>query len=287
MNRLPEQGSVSVWQPQGFEGLEVELLSNVLSDFARFQSSFEFSLLLDSFGRMNYLKHSIVADNRGKEDLFAAQHVGELVRVEQTQPEGRSTVLTLKFDDTLFSQLLDQEKQSSHLPYFTGLFAPDAHNAFLSQLLARAIQSFTEPTSHLERQSRLVGLVQKATRLCSDTGLLSPSLRPEHHAVRTAKDYLQHHFCTEVSLDDLTHLTGLSKSYLIGVFKRSVGISPHAFQTHLRIHRAKELLRRGWAIAQVAFETGFVDQAHLSRQFKRSVLVTPGAYQRACSWSQA
>jgi AraC-like DNA-binding protein len=279
------EGSVRVWQPQGFEGLEVELLSNVLSDFARFQSSFEFSLLLDSFGRMNYLKHSVVADNRGKEDLFAAQHVGELVRVEQAQPGGRSTVLTLKFDDTLFSQLLDQEKQSSHLPYFTGLFAPNAHNAFLSKLLARTIQSFTEPTSHLERQSRLMGLVRHATRLCSDTGLPKHPLKPEHQAVRTAQDYLQHHFCTEVSLDDLTRLTGLSKSYLIGIFKRGIGVSPHAFQTNLRILRAKALLRRGKSIADVALETGFVDQAHLSRQFKRYVMVTPGAYQRACSQS--
>jgi len=53
---------------------------------------------------------------------------------------------------------------------------------------------------------------------------------------------------------------------------------PHAFQTQVRIARAKNLLREGHSISHVATMTGFVDQSHLTRHFKRLVKLTPGQY---------
>jgi AraC-like DNA-binding protein len=55
---------------------------------------------------------------------------------------------------------------------------------------------------------------------------------------------------------------------------------PHAFQTQARIARAKTLLRQGRAISEVARLTGFADQSHLTRHFKRLVKLTPGEYQQ-------
>ena len=48
--------------------------------------------------------------------------------------------------------------------------------------------------------------------------------------------------------------------------------------TQIRIERAKTLLTRGWPVAHVAVETGFFDQSHFTRRFKRIVGVTPGQY---------
>jgi AraC-like DNA-binding protein len=56
---------------------------------------------------------------------------------------------------------------------------------------------------------------------------------------------------------------------------------PHAFQTQVRVSRAKTLLLEGWSISQVASQTGFADQSHLTRHFKRLVGVTPGRYQQS------
>jgi AraC-like DNA-binding protein len=50
----------------------------------------------------------------------------------------------------------------------------------------------------------------------------------------------------------------------------------------VRVHRAAELLRGGMSASMVASATGFADQSHLTRLFKRLVGVPPGAYQRAC-----
>ena len=56
---------------------------------------------------------------------------------------------------------------------------------------------------------------------------------------------------------------------------------PHAYHLQLRIDRAKRLLAAGSAPARVANDSGFVDQSHLTRHFRKWVGVTPGAYARA------
>jgi AraC-like DNA-binding protein len=103
----------------------------------------------------------------------------------------------------------------------------------------------------------------------------------EHRSVRRARDYLDEHPDENVSLVSLARLAGLSPFYLCRVFRRDVGLTPHAYQTQVRVRRTKELLREELPVAQAAAEAGFYDQAHLTRHFKRIVGVTPGQYVKA------
>jgi hypothetical protein len=57
--------------------------------------------------------------------------------------------------------------------------------------------------------------------------------------------------------------------------------TPHSYRNLLRIERARELLARGAAAAEIASDLGFADQAHFSRRFKRVVGLTPSSYARA------
>lgn len=104
----------------------------------------------------------------------------------------------------------------------------------------------------------------------------------ERSAVRLSREYLEEHASENVTLEGLAGIAGLSPFHLCRVFRGAVGMTPHAYQTNVRIRRAKSLLRAGQPIALVAAEVGFYDQAHLTRQFKRIVGLTPGRYvQRA------
>lgn len=58
------------------------------------------------------------------------------------------------------------------------------------------------------------------------------------------------------------------------------GQTPHAYQIDQRINRAKQLLKRGEPIADVALQLGFADQSHFQRQFKQRLATTPRHYQR-------
>jgi AraC-like DNA-binding protein len=143
-----------------------------------------------------------------------------------------------------------------------------------------AVHSFNFQTSKLERDSVLTGLVLAAVEHCNDSCLPARSLSIEPKAVRLIKDFLRGQFAGNISLEDLAGMVRLNKFHPLQVFKRAVGISPHVYQTSLRINQAKQLLARGHSISQVAYDMGFVDQSHLNRQFRKYVLVTPEQFQR-------
>ena len=101
---------------------------------------------------------------------------------------------------------------------------------------------------------------------------------PDHPAAARAYDYLAEHCAENISLEQLAGIANLSPFHFNRVFARRFGMPPHACQTQLRMLQAKKLLRQGWPVSQVALQTGFVDQSHLTRHFKRLVGIPPGQY---------
>ena len=96
--------------------------------------------------------------------------------------------------------------------------------------------------------------------------------------VERVAHYIDTHFAGPLPLQDLCDAARLSGSYLIRAFKKRYGVAPHEYQTNRRIQYAKARLRAGAPIAQVALDTGFADQAHFQRVFKRMTAATPGQY---------
>ena len=96
--------------------------------------------------------------------------------------------------------------------------------------------------------------------------------------VADAADFIREHCMHPLCLDEIAAAVQLSQSYLIRTFKAHYGLTPHAFLIDCRLQLARDCLRRGDDIAQVAAQVGFADQAHLQRLFKRTLAATPGQY---------
>lgn len=135
-----------------------------------------------------------------------------------------------------------------------------------------------------------VGGLELDEAVAAAVDALRPHLRPgpsplrggyEHAAVRRARAHLQEHWDTAVPLAELSAVAGLTRFELVRRFRAQTGLTPHAFQTNLRIERARRMLSGGAAIAEVAADCGFADQPHLTRTFKRAVGVTPGRFAAA------
>lgn len=99
--------------------------------------------------------------------------------------------------------------------------------------------------------------------------------------VNRIREYLRENYLGRVTLDDLEEVSGLSKYYVIKLFKRQYGVPPHVYQTMLRVNFARQELRRQRELAAVAQDAGFYDQSHFTKTFRSQVGVTPEAYQKA------
>lgn len=100
-------------------------------------------------------------------------------------------------------------------------------------------------------------------------------------AAQRAKELLESEAGAECSLPELAQASGVDMYALHRAFTRAVGLPPHAYQTHLRLRRAKALLRAGASPTEAALEAGFCDQSHLNRHFARLVGLTPAQYAKA------
>jgi AraC family transcriptional regulator len=99
--------------------------------------------------------------------------------------------------------------------------------------------------------------------------------------LRRVTEFIEENCARSIRLQELAELLDLSQSYFSHAFKASTGMPPHQWQINARVRRVQERLLLGDApIPVIAAETGFSDQAHLTRIFRRVVGETPAAWQR-------
>ncbi|QJT25879.1 AraC family transcriptional regulator [Aeromonas media] len=101
--------------------------------------------------------------------------------------------------------------------------------------------------------------------------------RPPQHLQRAA-ELMQDDSASPLSLSQLSAVAGLTPSHFVRAFSQHYGMTPHAYLLDRRIRHARTLLRQGQPLVEVALASGFADQAHFQRQFKRRVAATPGQY---------
>lgn len=100
---------------------------------------------------------------------------------------------------------------------------------------------------------------------------LAEQLLPALNCLRNAP-------AASTALDTLARQAGMSRYQLIRAFRAATGMTPHAWQLNLRVNLAREHIRAGDGIADVAHRLGFADQAHFQRVFKAYAGVTPGRF---------
>ncbi|WP_225917216.1 helix-turn-helix domain-containing protein [Pseudomonas xanthosomatis] len=94
-------------------------------------------------------------------------------------------------------------------------------------------------------------------------------LPSEQQAVTRIKYKLEDDFDQHIPLETLATLVNLEPLYLIRVFKKHCGVTPHSYQIQRRIAHVQKLLRTGASLTEAACASGFFDQSHMARALKR------------------
>ena len=100
--------------------------------------------------------------------------------------------------------------------------------------------------------------------------------------LRRCVEFLEAHLEGDLRLSDLARQAGVSTSHFLRSFRQSTGKTPYQFLLHRRVQRARLLMRDLRApLTEVALASGFADQHHLARVFRRITGVTPSSYRRS------
>ncbi|VWC94361.1 AraC family transcriptional regulator [Burkholderia lata] len=136
----------------------------------------------------------------------------------------------------------------------------------------RVYDPLAAETAMLDALSTLI--VRHADALPRPAPLAADEPRVDAMRERLAADLM----CA-VTLDEVAQAAGLSPFHAARLFTRTTGMPPHAWRNQLRLQRALAPLRAGVPVADVAAASGFVDQSHFTRHFKRMFGVPPGRWQ--------
>jgi AraC-like DNA-binding protein len=133
----------------------------------------------------------------------------------------------------------------------------------------------------LRRRELLVGAIGQLARRHGDGRDRVPVAPRDRVLLDSVIDAMRARHPGPVTLADLADLAGLTQFQLIGLFRKGVGMTPHAYLTQIRLESARAALRRATPIADAAIQAGFYDQAALTKTFKRCYGITPLQFAQA------
>ena len=147
---------------------------------------------------------------------------------------------------------------------FSELLSASSGEAFGRELLCRSLAASL--LVHLNRIAR--GTADSATL---DEIHVSP-------LVQQVSSYLDAHIDEAISLDAVAQAAFLSKYYLERKFKEETGASIYQMLLQKRMIRARNLMREGLPLMQVAMRCGFADYSGFYKAFRSAYGVSPREY---------
>jgi AraC-like DNA-binding protein/PAS domain-containing protein len=125
------------------------------------------------------------------------------------------------------------------------------------------------------------GIIRGLVGISRDAPALSGSA-PVSAALSATLAYIDDHLDEPLRIPDLAARAGLSPFQFDQRIRTTFGFSAGQYLSRLRIDRACDRLRHTDApLRELALECGYADQAAFTRQFHKTVGLTPGAYRVA------
>lgn len=148
-----------------------------------------------------------------------------------------------------------------------------------SRTLARAIDSaFRCDLTPLAADSLVLRLAEGLAAAAGEAGPPAPAHRIDAAGVERARLFLETERARVVRSSELEAITGLTRYELARQFRAVHGTSPYRYLLMRRLEWARERLLTGDALAAVAHDAGFADQAHFTRVFRSAVGLPPRRY---------
>lgn len=154
---------------------------------------------------------------------------------------------------------------------------PVANQTWLVPFLNGAMQWFV---------STKVPLLGPSGECVGISGVMHPIATPKDQLGRFQKlapavKYLEQRFRENVQYSELSKHCGLSPTHLHRLFRLLLHMSPMEYVLALRLQEAKRLLATtDLPLSVIAMDTGFFDQSHFTKRFRKGTGMTPTQFRK-------
>src|ERR1700722_13082735 len=214
-------------------------------------------------------QQSIIGGDQASRRYFALS--------DRSLADGIPLSAAFAYDRTLFRRTADRDIPIRLMSargdgrWWSALLTPPLSRSQVARSWAEAVVHSRPGVGTLG--DRLVAAAPDPSR-----GGLSPAV------TRRVCDYIEGHLDEKMRLDGLAALAGLSTDHFARAFHQSVGVPPHTYLLRRRLEHVEHMLRETHApLSEIALATGFSDQSHLARHFRRWAGMSP----RQVRWSGA
>lgn len=106
-------------------------------------------------------------------------------------------------------------------------------------------------------------------------------IHPIRSDIQKVLDYIDYHYADPITVQDMSRLVALERSYFCRTFKNAVGVSPKEYLTKFRLDKARYLLTEtSQPIGKIAESVGFQSFSSFSRLFAEQYQQSPGQYRK-------
>lgn len=119
------------------------------------------------------------------------------------------------------------------------------------------------------------------TIFTNSTDIPAPKREPRLERLKTVLKYIETHYASTISIDEIASVAGFSASHFMRFFKSAMGTSFTAYLAAYRLSMAARLLiLTNDSILDIALSCGYENLSYFNRSFKKRYKKTPGEYRR-------
>ena len=199
------------------------------------------------------------------------------------KPANRMNAFTVVcFDPSAMHEELEAEFKS---------FEPRPHIYFKADVLGQTMRKLAsvmaddhQPASRIYGETIGLTAAIEMFRLSKDGQIAPREIKSgQLSASRQAAvlGYIEENLASDIGLDELAALCGLTRFHFARAFKATFGNSPHQYVLDRRVERAKKMLAgTSFSMAEIGAASGFAGSSQFARSFRMATGKTPLAFRR-------
>ena len=142
--------------------------------------------------------------------------------------------------------------------------------------IASLLADIDEPISELSSAEIAAAVADGLLSLSGHTNFGRATI--DIRAVELVREYLVAHASEQTPASILEKVAGIDRFTIARQFRWAFGTSPDRYRTLRRLALARAAIESGHSLVRAAADSGFADQSHMTRQFKRTYGLTPGRW---------